>query len=103
QVTRAERAIQPLGIAEASRKWVQRVADAIHDQGQALLAPGLVALQKLGVSELEDRRLHRIESGKHPCDRARPRIGVLWQQARMLLGDMEDDRARLEQDKIAFL
>jgi hypothetical protein len=81
----------------------QSIADAILDQGQALLSPGPVALQKLGDFELEDRRLHRTERGKHPCDRARPCIGNFRQQARMVLGDMEDYRACLEQGEIAFL
>jgi hypothetical protein len=31
-----------------------------------------------------------------------PGIGILRQQARMVLGDMEDDRACLEQGEIAF-
>ena len=34
-------------------------------------------------------RLHRAERGEHPCDRARPGIGILWQQACMALRDME--------------
>ena len=82
---------------------MQPVADAILDQRQALLAPGLVALQEPGGYELEDRRLHRVERGEHPRDRARPRIGILRQQARMALGDVEHDRAGLEQGEIAFL
>src|SRR5204862_1265706 len=65
--------------------------------------PRLIALQKPGGCEFKDRRLHRVERGKHPCDRARPRIGILRQQARMALGDMEYDRPCLEQGEIAFL
>src|SRR6185503_8122186 len=76
---------------------------AILDQRQALLAPGLVALQNLDGYEFKDRRLDRIERGKHPCDRARPRIGIIRQQARMAPGDMEYDRPCLEQGEIAFL
>src|ERR1700704_4967819 len=41
--------------------------------------------------------------GKHPCDRARPGIRFVWQQAMMALRDMEHDRPRLEQSEIAFL
>ena len=33
----------------------------------------------------------------------RPRIGIVREQARMVLGDVEDDRARLEQAEVAFL
>src|ERR1700704_83278 len=40
--------------------------------------------------------------GKHPCDRARPGIRFVWQQATMTLRDMEHDRPRLEQGEIAF-
>jgi hypothetical protein len=36
-------------------------------------------------------------------DGPRPRVGVVREQARMVLGDVEHDRARLEQRKIAFL
>jgi hypothetical protein len=41
--------------------------------------------------------------GKHPCDRARPGIGIVRQQARMGLGDMKYDRPCLEKGEIAFL
>ena len=34
---------------------------------------------------------------------ARARVGILREQARMVLGDVEDDRACLEQGKVAFL
>jgi hypothetical protein len=62
-----------------------------------------VALQELGGSEFKDRRLDRIDRGQHPCDRARPGIGILWQQAGMARGDVEDDRSCLEQGEITFL
>src|SRR5262245_44134482 len=65
--------------------------------------PGLVSLRKPGGPEFKDRRLHRVDRGKHPSDRARPGIGVIRQKARMALGDMEDDRPSLEQREIAFL
>jgi hypothetical protein len=68
----------------------------ILDQGQALLIPGLVALQEPGGFAFKDRRLYRVERGKHLCDRARPGIGIVPQQARMALGDMEHDRPCLE-------
>jgi hypothetical protein len=64
---------------------------------------GLSPSRILGGYEFEDRRLHRVERGEHPCDRARPGIGIVRQQARMALGDMEHDRPRLEQGEIAFL
>ncbi len=48
QVARAERAIEPVGIAKATGKFAQPVTDAILDERQALLGPGLVALQELG-------------------------------------------------------
>src|SRR5262249_60062901 len=76
---------------------------AILDQRQALVIPGLVALQEPGVSKFKDRRFHRVDCGKHPSDRARPGNGVIRQKARMALGDMEDDRPCLEQGEIAFL
>src|SRR5262245_52794563 len=80
-----------VGITQTTGKLVQPGADAILDQRQALLTPRLVALQKPGVSEFKDRRLHCVERGKHPCDRACPGIGIVRQQARMALGDMEHD------------
>src|SRR5690606_17418750 len=69
----------------------------------ALLVPGLVAFEDLDEIAVEDRRLHRVERGKHPGDRARPAIGVVGEKARMALRDMEHDRPRLEQGEIAFL
>src|SRR5436190_8194104 len=65
--------------------------------------PGLVALEQPRGSKFKDRRLHRAERSKHPCDRARPGIGIVRQQARMALGDMQHDRPCLEQREIAFL
>src|SRR3984885_7166067 len=102
QVARTECTIEPVGIAKATGKFAQPLTDAILDHGQALREPGLVALQELGGLEIKDRRLNRVERGKHPCDRARPGIRIVWQQACMALGDMEHDRPRLKQDKIAF-
>src|SRR6185369_12220232 len=39
QVTRTERAIEPLGIAEASGELAQSITDAILDRGNALPGP----------------------------------------------------------------
>jgi hypothetical protein len=103
KVGRTEPTIEPVGAAKASGKLFQPVADPVLDQRQTLLGPGLVALQQLGVCELEDRRFHRVDRGEHPHDRARPGIGIVRQQARMALRDMEHDRPCLEQDEIAFL
>src|ERR1700754_93275 len=77
--------------------------DAILEQWQARLIPGLVALHEHGHAALDDRRLHCVERGEHPCDRARPGIGIVRQQPRMALRDMEYDRPRLEERQIAFL
>jgi hypothetical protein len=71
-------------------------------RGQALFGPRLVALREPGGHEFEDRRLHGVERGKHPCDGPRPHIDIVREQARMVFGDVEDDRACLEQDKFAF-
>src|SRR3546814_5140591 len=98
----AERAIEPVGVAKATGKVAQPDADAVLEGTQALLVPGLVALEDHGEVAVEDRRLHRVERGKHPCDRARPGMRIVWQQARMALRDMEHDRPRLEQGEIAF-
>src|ERR1700704_4555133 len=94
--------VEPVGIAKPTGKFVQPPTDAILDDRQALLVPGLVALHERGHGALDDRRLQRAERGKHPCDRARPGIRIVWKQACMMLRDVEDDRPRLEQDEIAF-
>ena len=86
-----------------AESWFSRPRTRSSTSGRRSVAPGLVALEDLGGYELEDRRLHRVERGKHPRDRARPSIGVVRQQARMSLGDVKHDRARLEQREIAFL
>ena len=96
QVAGAERPVEPVGLAEASGELLQRTALAIRDLRQTLLGPGLVVFQQLGVCEFEDRRLHRFERSKHPRDRARPRVGIVRQQAGMALGNAQDDRPRLE-------
>src|SRR3954454_5344217 len=50
QVARAEPIIEPVGTAKASGKLLQPVADAILDQRQALLGPGLIASRILEVT-----------------------------------------------------
>src|SRR5882672_9853045 len=102
QVTSAEFTVQPVGIAKAIGKLAQPVTDATLNQKEALLVPSLVALQERGGFALKDRRLHRADCGEHPCDRARPGIRFVWQQARMALRDMEHDGPRLKQGEIAF-
>ena len=81
QVARAERTIEPVCIAKATGKFAQPVTDALLDERQALLVPGLVALQEPGGFAIKDRRLNRVERGKYPCDRARPGIRIVRQQA----------------------
>src|SRR5271166_382083 len=103
EVARAEVPIEPVGIAQPGRKLDQSIANAAFDQRQALFGPWLVTLREPGGHEFEDRRLHGVERGEHPGDCPRPRIGIVREQSRMVLGDVEDDRACLEQDKIAFL
>src|SRR3546814_8470946 len=70
QIAGAERAIEPVGVAKATGKVAQPDADAVLEGTQALLVPGLVALEDLDEVAVEDRRLHRVERGKHPCDRS---------------------------------
>src|SRR5690606_5700852 len=57
----------------------------------------------LGKVAFEDRWLHRVERGKHPCDRTRPGIRIAREQAGMALRDMKHDRPRLEQDELTVL
>src|SRR3546814_13984909 len=102
QIAGAERAIEPVGVAKATGKVAQPDADAVLEGTQALLVPGLVALEDLDEVAVEDRRLHRVERGKHPCDRACPGIGIVRQQAGMTPRDMAHDRPRLDQGEIAF-
>lgn len=76
EVARAERPIEPVGIAQAGRELDQSIANAVFDQRQALFGPWLVALREPGGHEFEDRRLHGAERGEHPGDGPRPRIGT---------------------------
>lgn len=67
QVARAERSVEPLGIAEPTGKIAQACADAIPDQRHAFGRPRLVAFLKLGGHEFQDRRFHGIDRGEYPC------------------------------------
>ncbi|MGY2938199.1 hypothetical protein ACVWZK_003341 [Bradyrhizobium sp. GM0.4] len=77
--------------------------DAILQHGQPLRVPALVALEQHGHPELDDRRLQRAQRSKHPGDRAGPGVRLRRQQPGVTLGDMEHDRAGLEQGEIAVL
>src|SRR3546814_11543629 len=68
-----------------------------------MLVPGFVALHVPGGFALDDRRLHGVEGGEHPGNRAYPGIRIGPTQASMILRDMKDDRSRLKQDEIASL
>jgi hypothetical protein len=50
QVTRAERAIQPVGITETCGKLIETLADAVCNQRHTLFAPRLVASRNLAVT-----------------------------------------------------
>src|SRR5690606_33391083 len=69
----------------------------------AFVAPWPVTLQKLGYYEFKNRRLDGVECCKHPCDRPRPRIGIVRKQTGVAFGDMENDRSCLKQDEFALL
>ncbi len=62
----------------------------------------LSRFHEFGDLEIDDRRLHRTQRGKHPRDGARPGIRIVGQQAGIALRDMEHDRAQLEQSEIAL-
>lgn len=100
--SRAEGAIEPIGAAESHGKPSHAVADAILDQNHALAGPGFVAFQNPGSLQVQDRRLYRVERGKHPSDRARPGVRIVRQKAGVARCDVKHDGARLEQGKIAF-
>jgi hypothetical protein len=95
--------IEPVGIAQTGRELDHSITNPVFDQRQALLGPRLVPLQDLGGHEFEDRRLHGVQRGKHPGDGPGSRIGIVREQARVVLGDVEDDRACLKQGKVAVL
>jgi hypothetical protein len=60
QVARAERTIEPVGIAQATGKLRQPVADAILDQGQALMPQNGLVVSKKNHSQV-DRSLFIIQ------------------------------------------
>jgi hypothetical protein len=91
QVADAEPAVEPLGVAKPTREVVQPRPDPILQHRQPLVEPALLALQIRGLLELDDRRLHRVQGREHPRDRARTVIRILRHQARMPLGQVEDD------------
>ena len=88
--------VEPVGVAKPAGKFAEPTMDAILEHRLALLVSGLVALHEHGHAALDDRRLHCVKRGEHPCDRARPGIRIVRQQARMALGDMEHDRPGFE-------
>ena len=102
EVAGAERAVEPLGVPQPSGELAEPCMDALVEHRRARRIPGLVALQNPDGDEIQHRRLNRVERGKHPRDRARPGIRIVWQQPRMALRDMENDRPRLEEGEIAF-
>jgi len=70
-VARAERTIEPVSIAQATGKLVRPVADAILDQRQALVIPGLVAFQ-----QPDPEKLSAYECGFNAFDDARMKFDV---------------------------
>ena len=86
-----------------AESWTSRSRMRSLTRGMRSSAQGLSPSSELGGYEFEDRRLHGVERGEHPGDGPRPRIGIVREQARMVLGDVEDDRAGLEQGEVAFL
>lgn len=98
QVAGAERTAEPVGVGKPTGKFAQPLMDAILEDTPALLPLDLAAPLARGGSVLNDRQIHRAQRVKHPQDRARPGIGILRQQARVVLRDMENDRPGLKQD-----
>ena len=86
-----------------SGKLAEPNRNAILDQRQQFRLPGFATPQKDGGFALQLRRLDGVEGRKHPRDRPRTGIVVGGQQSRMVGGDVEHDRASLEQHETAFL
>ena len=82
QVAGAERAVQPVGVAQARGSCPSRSRMRSSTSGRRSAAQGLSPSRSLAVVQLQDRRLDRVERGEHPGDRARPGVGVVRQQAR---------------------
>ncbi len=61
--------IEPVGIAQATGKLVQPAADAILDQRQALLSPGLIALVTwtIPVTTRRSRNATRTRENEFNC------------------------------------
>lgn len=64
--------------------------------------PAPVALQTHHHGTCEYRGFDRIQRSEHPRDRARPRIPLVGQQARMAVRDMQYDRPGFEEDEFAL-
>ena len=62
----------------------------------------LVAFHEFGDLILDDDRFNRALGREHPGDRPGPGVGVVRQQSGMALGDVQDDRAGLEQGQVAL-
>ncbi|MBB3135367.1 hypothetical protein FHS26_003112 [Rhizobium pisi] len=73
-------------ITKPTGKVTQSITDPYLDERPALLVPRLVG------AAVDDRRLHRVERSEHPGDRACSGIRIVWQEACMVLCDMEHDR-----------
>src|SRR5881227_3391832 len=86
-----------------AESWTSRSRMRSLTRGRRSSAQGLSPSANLAVTSSRIGGLHGVERGKHPGDGPRPRIGIVREQAGMVLGDVEDDRACLEQGKIAFL
>src|ERR1700720_1390012 len=71
--------------------------------GATLLGPALLGMEEVDLGEPLDGYLHRVERGEHPLDHVRPGRRVAGQQSVAPLGDVEDDRSRFEQGKVAVL
>ena len=103
KVTSAERSVQPVGIAKPLGEIVEAVTDAVIKKCQAHLVPAHVPLQELGGFATKDWRLDGAERGEHPGNCASPGIRLIRQQPCVALRDMEDDRPRFKDGKLAFL
>ena len=102
QIACAERAVEPVGIAQASGKLAQPVANAVLDQRHTVLAPRLVTLEQPAVTSSRiggSTVLTAANIQVIACARALASSGS---RPEWLLGDMEDDGPGLEQGEIAF-
>ena len=88
QITGAERAIEPIGIAKVTGKTVQPLPYVFFQGMQALLIPGLVAFEDPGKGALENRKT--IERAKGILMR---RTGSSEQEAYRILQRTSQDRS----------